>query len=91
MVADLIGTPADGFDNFYALILVLSMLAIVEIGKDGGVFQFLVFKLVQMTKGRPRLMMVVFCCITVFITAVLSDMLAVIVLSSNLRITCISH
>ncbi len=80
LVADLIGTPEDGYDNFHALILVFSMLAIVEIGKDGGVFQFLAFKLVQMTKGRPRLMMAVFCCITVFITAVLSDMLAVIVL-----------
>ncbi len=80
LIEDLFGTAADGYDNLHALILVFSMLAIVEIGKDGGVFQFLAFKLVQMTKGRPRLMLVVFCCITVFITAVLSDMLAVIVL-----------
>ncbi len=80
LVADLFGTATDGYDNLHAIILVFSMLAIVEIGKDGGVFQFLAFKLVQMTKGRPRLMMVVFCCITVFIASVLSDMLAVIVL-----------
>ncbi len=80
IIEDLFGTPANGYDNLHALILVFSMLAIVEIGKDGGVFQFLAFKLVQMTKGRPRLMMVVFCCITVFIAAILSDMLAIIVL-----------
>ena len=80
LVGYLFGTPANGFDNFHAIILLFSMLAIVEIGKDSGVFQFLAFKLVQMTKGRPRLMMVVLCGITVFITAVLSDMLAIIVL-----------
>ncbi|OLS12660.1 MAG: Na+/H+ antiporter NhaD type [Promethearchaeota archaeon CR_4] len=79
LVEDLFGT-SPGYDNLHALILVFSMLAIVEIGKDGGVFQFLAFKLVQMTKGRPRLIMVVFSCITVFITAVLSDMLAIIIL-----------
>ncbi len=80
LIADLFGTVENGFDNLHALILVFSMLAIVEIAKDGGVFQFLAFKLVQMTKGRPRLMMVVFCAITVMIAAILSDMLAIIIL-----------
>ena len=79
--AFLIGTTADNYDNLHALILIFSMLAIVEIAKDGGMFQFLAMKLVKLTRGLPKLLMVIICLLTWLIGAILSDILTVIVLS----------
>lgn len=50
----LVGSTADGFINLHTLILVFSILMIVNIAKEGGVFQFLAFRIARMTRGQPR-------------------------------------
>ncbi len=76
----LVGSTADGFINLHTLILIFSILMIVNIAKEGGVFQFLAFKIARMTRGQPKKLLPVLSITTVFITALVSDTLAIFVL-----------
>jgi Na+/H+ antiporter NhaD/arsenite permease-like protein len=76
----LIGTPQDGYVNLHAIILIFGMMVIVQICIEGGVFQFLAFRLIQMTKGKPLYLLIVFCSVSFFMAAIINDILTVIVL-----------
>ena len=54
IIADfIIGTQEDNYGNLRSLILIVSMMMIVEISNTGGLFQFIAFKLIQITRGAP--------------------------------------
>lgn len=81
VIVDLLfGSSADGFVNLHSLILIIGMMIIVHISSDAGVFQFLALKLVQMAKGKPLSLMIIFCGITVLVSAILNNILTVIIL-----------
>ncbi|OLS14468.1 MAG: arsenical pump membrane protein [Promethearchaeota archaeon CR_4] len=76
----LFGTIEDGFVSLHSILLILGMMLVVNVCHEAGVFQFLAFRLVQLTKGRPKYMLVVLCSITVLVSAVLNNILTVIIL-----------
>lgn len=76
----IIGNEDDDFVEFRSMCLILSMMIIVEIAKEGGVFQFLSFRLIQLTGGKPLYLLAIFCSLSVLIAALLSNLLTLIVL-----------
>ena len=79
-VSLVIGSPGDNYVNFHALILILGMMIIVVIAIEGGLFHFIAFRLIQMTKGEPKRLLIVFCTLAMFMTAILNDFLTVLIL-----------
>ena len=84
----LVGSPTDGFLNLHTLIFVFSILMIVEIAKEGGVFQFLAFKIAQVTRGDPKKLLIMLSLTTILITAMISDMLAIFIILPLTIVIC---
>ncbi|HUX98094.1 MAG TPA: SLC13 family permease [Candidatus Deferrimicrobium sp.] len=76
----LFGTTSDGFVSFHALLLILGMLIIVQVCHSAGVFQFLSFKFIQMTKGRPVYLLLILCGVTVLLSAILNNLLTIMII-----------
>ena len=76
----LFGTETDGFVNLHSLILIIGMMFIVSISNEAGLFQFLAIKLIKLSKGKPIRLMLILCLLCVFISAILNNILAVIIL-----------
>ena len=76
----LFGTEGDGFVNLHSLILIIGMMIIVHISNEAGVFQFIAGKLIKLSGANPIKLMVIFCSVTVLISAILNNILAVIIL-----------
>jgi Na+/H+ antiporter NhaD/arsenite permease-like protein len=76
----IVGTSENGYVNLHSLLLILGIMIIVAISVEGGLFQFLSFRLVQMTKGKPVYLMIVFSILAFCITAIINDILTVILL-----------
>ncbi|MFW9952724.1 MAG: SLC13 family permease, partial [Candidatus Thorarchaeota archaeon] len=74
------GTEQDNYVNLHSLLLIFGIMTIVVISVDGGLFQFLSFRLIQMTRGKPAYLLIVFSILSFLITAIISDMLTVILL-----------
>lgn len=74
------GTETDGFVNLHSLILIIGMMIIVKIASDAGLFQFIAIKLIQLSKGKPIRLMLIFSFLTILITSILNNILAVIIL-----------
>lgn len=81
VIVDLLfGTPEEGFVNLHSLILIIGMMIIVDISNEAGLFQFTAVKLIKLSQGKPLKLMVIFCGITVLISAILNNILTVIIL-----------
>ena len=80
IVEFLFGTPDDGFVNLHSLILIISMMLIVEISHEAGAFQFIASYLTKLSKGKPIYLMMIFCCVTVLISAILNNILTVMII-----------
>ncbi len=76
----LIGSPTDNFVNLRSIMLIAGMMIIIQVCIMGGVFQLFAFSLIKLTKGNGYAMMIVFCFLAVFTTAVFNDILTVILL-----------
>lgn len=76
----LFGSEDDNYQNFHSLLLFFSMMFVVQLSSEGGVFQYITFKLLKMTKGKPVLLMLVFCTLSFLITSILTDVLTVLLL-----------
>ncbi len=76
----LFGTSTDNYVNLRSLVLIMGMLFIVQVCHSGGVFQFIGFKLIQISRGKPFYLLLVMCGLALLISAVLNNILAVIVL-----------
>nr|MDO8111373.1 SLC13 family permease [Candidatus Sigynarchaeota archaeon] len=79
-VNGLIGNPTDNYTNLRSLLLVTGMMIIIQICVQGGLFQIFSFSLIKLTKGNAYALLVAFCFIAMFITAVFNDILTVILL-----------
>ena len=56
------------------------MMFIVQISNEAGLFQFFALNLIKLSKGKPLYLMSIFCFITILISAVLNNILTVIIL-----------
>jgi len=66
--------------NIHSLILILGMLFIIQICNSAGIFQFVAFRLIQKTKGRPLFLFLVFSSLAVLLGAILNNITSVIIL-----------
>jgi len=76
----LFGTQDDDYVNLHSFILIIAMMIIVLISNEAGLFQFIAVKLIILSHGKPIRLMIIFCIITVVISAVLNNILTVIIL-----------
>jgi Na+/H+ antiporter NhaD/arsenite permease-like protein len=76
----LFGSESEGFVNLHSLILIIAMMFIVQISNEAGLFQFFALKLIKLSKGKPLILMAIFCFITILLSAVLNNILTVIIL-----------
>ena len=76
----LFGTQEDNFVNLHSLILIIAMMMIVIISNEAGVFQFIAILLIKFSKGKPITLMSILCALTVLISAILNNILTVIIL-----------
>ncbi|MFW9828152.1 MAG: SLC13 family permease [Candidatus Thorarchaeota archaeon] len=76
----LFGSPAEGFVNLHSLIMIIGMMMIVQIAHEAGSFQFIAVKLIKFSGGKPVNLMIIFCVVTVFISAILNNILTVIII-----------
>lgn len=82
------GNAEDDYANFHALVLILGMSIIVAVSIQAGLFQFLSFRVIQMTKGEPRLLLLAFGSLAFFISTVINDILTIILLLPLTITTC---
>ncbi|MFX0000423.1 MAG: SLC13 family permease [Candidatus Hodarchaeota archaeon] len=81
VIVDLLfSSSEDGFVNLHSLILIIGMMMIVQISHEVGTFQFIAGKLIKLSKGKPLRLMIIFCCVTVLISAILNNILTVIII-----------
>jgi len=81
IVVDLMfSSKDDDFVNLHSLILIIGMMMVVHISHEAGTFQLIAIKLIKLSRGKPILLMVIFCCVTVFISAILNNILTVIII-----------
>lgn len=76
----LFGTSSEGYVNLHSIILIIAMMIIVQIAHEAGTFQFIAGKLIKLSGGKPILLLVIFCTVTVFISAILNNILTVIII-----------
>ncbi len=76
----LFGSPAEGFVNLHSLILIVGTMMIVQIAHEAGSFQFIAGKLIKLSGGKPVKLLIIFCVVTVFISAILNNILTVIII-----------
>ncbi|MBN1800480.1 MAG: hypothetical protein JW891_03185 [Candidatus Lokiarchaeota archaeon] len=80
LISLLFGTLEDGFVNLHSLLLIISMMLIIAISNDAGIFQFLAIKLIVFSKGKPMRLTIILCSLCVFIASILNNILAIIIL-----------
>ncbi|MFX0103231.1 MAG: SLC13 family permease [Candidatus Hodarchaeota archaeon] len=76
----LFGSSAEGFVNLHSLILIMGMMFIVQICHDAGVFQFIAVYVIKLAGGKPVKLLLTMCGLTVLLSAILNNILTVIIL-----------
>ena len=81
IIVDLLfGTAQDNYSNVHSLILIISIMIIIQICSDAGLFQVLAISLVKLSKGKPLLLMTIFCIVCLILATVLNNVLSIIIL-----------
>ncbi len=80
IIVDLMFSTNENYVNLHSLILIISMMMIVQISHEAGLFQFISIYLIKFSKGKPIPLMIILCCVTVLISAILNNILTVIIL-----------
>lgn len=79
-VGFIFGTPADGFVNTHSLILIFGISIIVQICHKAGLFSYISLRLILGTANRPNMLLFILCTITVLISAVINNILTVMII-----------
>jgi Na+/H+ antiporter NhaD/arsenite permease-like protein len=81
IIVDLLfGTAEDHYSNVHSLILIISIMIIIQISNDSGLFQVLAISLVKLSKGKPLYLMTIFCVVCLILATVLNNVLSIIIL-----------
>lgn len=65
--------------NFQTIVLLMSMMILVEISRDSGIFSWLNVKLVSLTKGNPLAIALIFSLATAIFSAFLDNVSTIII------------
>lgn len=79
-----IGTDINDFISFIewpAIIIILSMSLITKIAQDSNILEFVAVKLFKFSRGDQRIFFWLLCLITIFLAAIISDMVVVLILA----------
>ena len=79
---------AEQWIDWRTLIVILSIMIIAEPVKDSGLFQFLAVKAVKLSGGRPRVLLATLCLVTFAVSALLTDMAAMLLIGMLTVIVC---
>ena len=81
VIVDLLfGTADDNYSNVHSLILIISIMIIIQISSEAGLFQVLAISLVKLSKGKPLYLMTIFCLVCLILATVLNNILSIIIL-----------
>jgi len=80
LISFIVGSAEDGYMNLHTLLLIISMMIIVEIFNEAGVFQYISIRLIKLSKGKPSKLLINYCFLTFIIAATLNNLLAVMIL-----------
>ncbi|NVM01251.1 MAG: hypothetical protein HWN67_02870 [Candidatus Helarchaeota archaeon] len=80
LVNFMIGTEENSFNNLRTIILLLGIMIQVEIYHEAGVFQYIALKLIKSAHGNPEKLLLILCLLSVFMSAILSNRLTIILL-----------
>lgn len=78
------GTDISDFISFIewpAIIIILSMSLITKIAQDSNILEFVAVKLFKFSRGNQRIFFWLLCLITIFLAAIISDMVVVLILA----------
>lgn len=75
----LFGTNEDGYVNFHTVMLIFGIMVISTICNYNGLFQFIAFKMIKLTKGEPRKVLIMCAAMAFLISSVLADPITVII------------
>ncbi|MFX0029787.1 MAG: SLC13 family permease [Candidatus Hermodarchaeota archaeon] len=79
-----IGTDIDDFISFIewpAIMIILSMSLITKIAQDSNILEFVAVKLFKLSRGDQRIFFWLLCLITIFLAAIISDVVVVLILA----------
>lgn len=74
------GTHDDGYINFRTIALIFGILIISTVCYRTGFFQFIAFKMIQLTKGEPRKILASIALLTFGVSSILADTITAIIL-----------
>jgi Na+/H+ antiporter NhaD/arsenite permease-like protein len=80
IVGLLFGTETDGYVNLRSLILIIGIMFIIQIAEEAGVFQFLAAYVIKRSNGNSVSLMIIFCFLAVFLSAILNSIVTVMIL-----------
>ncbi|MHA1755042.1 MAG: SLC13 family permease, partial [Candidatus Odinarchaeia archaeon] len=77
-----------GFIELETITLIVGLFIFIEIVNESGLFQFIAIKILRMTKGNPILLFIAFGMITFFLTAIIGNLTAVLIVGSLTIVSC---
>ena len=88
VVGFLFGTVTNNFTNFHTLLLIFGMMVISTICQQTGLFQFIASKMIQVTRGDPKKLVIFIGLFTYGVSAILEDSITAIILIPITIIVC---
>jgi Na+/H+ antiporter NhaD/arsenite permease-like protein len=70
------------------LSVILSMMIITDVSKDSGLFQYIAVKAIKFSKGKPRRLLVILCVLSFAMSAVLTQITAILIVGSLTFLVC---
>ncbi len=76
----LFGTPEDNYSNARTIMLIFSISIIAFFSQRSGLFQFVAFKVIQITKGKPSKLLIFNSMLTFAVSSILADSITAIIM-----------
>ncbi len=76
----MVGSEDDGFGNLRTIMLIFGFSVLSFLSQKSGLFQFIAFKIIQMTKGNSKKIMIYNSLLSFAIVSVLSDYVTAIIM-----------
>jgi len=70
----------EGNSNLHTVLFIFGMMMIITVCKKAGVFDFIAFKLVQLSKGNSRLILILLCSFTYVFSSVSMNILCIFII-----------
>lgn len=66
--------------EFETIVLLMSMMLLVEVSRESGIFSWMTVKLAQKSKGNPLLLFLFFCGVTALVSAFLDNVTTIVLM-----------